>query len=266
MLAPQRQQEILRRLNLEGVARVADLAGQLEVAEETVRRDLEKLEKEGKLMRTHGGALPVPDSARDLPWELRRSANHEAKVSIAHLAVQHVEEGDVVAMDASATVHEMTRVLPDMLVTVITNSLLSTVRLLNRRRVRVLSTGGVLDDDSASWVGSFAEQALERININKFFLSSKGVDLERGLSEISDAQARVKRRMFDMARRKYLLVDSSKFNLRSVVQLAGLDEVDVVITDAGITPEVRAALENLGKELEVSAAVARRRRDDGVTA
>jgi len=252
MLAQQRQREILRRLETAGGARVVDLAKALDVAEETIRRDLEKLGRDGKLIRIHGGAVPLHDPSQDLPFNVRLTANHEAKAAIARQAIRHLAEGDAVALDASSTVHELARALPDMPLTVVTNSLPVTVELLQRPNVRVLSTGGVLDTPSSSWTGSLADELLDRVNINKFFLSSKGLDLERGLSEVDDGQARVKRRMMELAETVYLLVDHSKLGGRSVVSLARLDEVDVVICDAASDPAFLARLGELGVKVEVA--------------
>jgi len=251
MLAEQRHAEILKRVEAGG-ARVADLAHDLSVTEETIRRDLEKLGRDGRLIRTHGGALPAHQASPDAPFDVRRIAHHEEKAAIARRAVTWIHEGDVIALDASSTVHELTRLIPDIPLTVVTNSLIASVRLLNRKHTRVLSTGGVLDQPTCAWVGSFAERTLERLNINKLFLSTKGVDLERGLSELDDAQAGVKRRMLELAEETYLLVDHSKFRSRSAVLVAGLQEIDVIVTDAGVVPEVLVALQAAGCRVEVA--------------
>ena len=252
MLAEQRHSEILRRVGEVGGVRVVDLARDLSVTEETIRRDLEKLGAEGRLIRTHGGAVPVQPSSQDVPFDVRRVAFHDEKVAIAQRALPFIQEGDVIALDPSSSVHELTRIMPDMPLTVVTNSLLASVRLLNRKYVRVLSTGGVLDPTTCAFVGSLAERTLERLNINKFFMSTKGVDLMRGLSEVDDAQAAVKRRMMDLADETYLLVDHSKFNQRMAVLLAELREVDVVITDAGVDRAVVPALQAAGCQVEIA--------------
>ena len=252
MLARERQTEILMRLLDAGSARVTELAQSFRVAEETIRRDLDKLAREGKLLRTHGGAVPAEDTALDLPFSVRRTANLEAKRAIARQALTHVQEGDVIAFDASTTVHQLALAIPEMPLTVVTNSLPASAALLRRRSVRVLSTGGMLDAPSWSWTGSVAEQALERINIQKLFLSTKGVDLVRGLSEADDGQARLKRRMMDVAEKIYLLVDHSKFGGKSVVSLAEMNEVDVVIADAATDPSVVEGLRKLGVDVEIA--------------
>ncbi len=250
MLAQQRQAGILSQLSETGAVRVAELAQRFGVADETIRRDLEKLDRAGQLVRTHGGAVAAELLSRDSPFAVRRAAHHAEKGTIARLAMGYVQEGDVIALDASSTAHELATALSDVPLTVVTNSLPATALLMTRDNIRVLSTGGFLDPGSRSWVGSLAEQAFDRVNINKLFLSSKGVDLHRGLSEVDDAQARVKRRMLDVAQAVYLLVDSSKFGVRSAVHLGELSEVDALLTDANASAEVLAGLRGAGVRVE----------------
>ncbi len=234
MLARQRHQEILNRVGRAGAVRVAELAQWLNVAEETIRRDLEKLDGEGKLIRTHGGAMPLPEDRREVPFDVRRSKHSAEKESIGAAAARLVSEGDIIALDASSTVYCLARALPDCPLTVLTNSMEVATLLMSRPRIQVVSTGGMLDVASQSFVGSFAEEALSRLHIGKLFLSSKGVDLGRGLSEAADEHARLKRRMLDLADETYLLADHSKFGVKSVVFFADLKDVDVVITDRGV--------------------------------
>lgn len=252
MLAQQRHREILGRLRRQGGVRVADLAQTLRVTEETIRRDLEKLGLEGKLVRTHGGAMPIRDDRQDLPFDVRKTAHLAEKQAIAAHALRYVAEGDVIALDPSSTAHELARILPDRPLTVVTNSLPVAVTLLDRAHVRVVCTGGTLDVRARSFVGLLAEQALERFNITKLFLSSKGVDLARGLSEVTEEQARVKRRMMDVAGKTFLLADHSKLGVKSVVFFASPTEADVLITDAGASAELLSELGELGLETETA--------------
>ncbi|MEW6742380.1 MAG: DeoR/GlpR family DNA-binding transcription regulator [Planctomycetota bacterium] len=250
MLAPERHRAILERLAKAGALRVSAIAAHLGVTEETVRRDLGRLACEGRLLRTHGGAVALSDDRRDLPFAVRQAAHHDAKVRIARQALEHVREGDVIGLDASSTAHEVARLLPDIPVTVVCNALLAVLTLLNRRRVRVIATGGTVDPPSRSLVGSFAERTLEQINLRRVFLSSKGVDFARGLSELDAAQARIKSRMMAVAEEIILLVDHSKFGVRSVVFFGDVKDVDIVITDAGAPREVMVELEKLGIKAE----------------
>jgi DeoR family L-fucose operon activator len=252
MLAQQRHLAILDRLRDDGGVRVTELARVFKVTEETIRRDLERLDREGKLIRIHGGAMPVRGVTHDQPFNIRRAANLDHKQAIAQVAVRFVEEGAVIGLDASSTVHELARVIPDRRLTVVTNSLPASSALARCENLQVVSTGGILDPASWSWTGSLAEHALDRINIDRFFMSSIGLDLERGLSEIDDHQARVKRRFMDVAEEVFLLLDHSKIGKKSVVNSAGLDEVHTVITDSQADGEAVAALRERGLRVEIA--------------
>ena len=252
MLPQQRQREILGRLEQSGGVRVTALAEDFGVTEETIRRDLERLDREGKLLRTHGGALPLAEPAREPPFEVRRGAFHACKQQIARRALAHVAAGDVIALDASSTTHELARLLPDTRLTVVTNSIAATVLLADRSPLKVVSTGGYVDVSSRSWKGLFAEQTLERLNINKLFLSAKGVDIERGLSEIDDDQMRVKRRMMERADRIYLLADHSKLGVLSAIHLADVSELTALITDTGADRDIVRRIEDVGVMVEIA--------------
>jgi DeoR/GlpR family transcriptional regulator of sugar metabolism len=250
MLARERQLTILKRVLETGSVRVSELARNLSVTEETIRRDLEKLDGEGKLIRIHGGALALDDDSRELPYDVRKTANLPAKRAIARAAVRYVSEGDVLAIDASSTAAELARVLPDVPLTVITNSIVVATLLSHRRRMRLITTGGVLDSPSLSFVGPLAEESLQRFHFNKVFLSSKGVDVVRGLSVAADDHARMKRRMIELADATYLLADHTKFGVKSVVFFADLSNIDVVVTDAAVEPGYVEGVEKLGIQLE----------------
>jgi len=196
--------------------------------------------------------VPVQNNRRELPFDLRKVTNLEAKKAIAARALRHVSEGDVIAVDASSTVHELVRIIPDMPLTVITNSLPVAASLVDGVHIRVVATGGMLEAPSRSFTGTLAEHALERFNVNKLFLSAKGVDLARGLSEATDEQARVKRRMIDAAERTYLLADHGKFGVRSVVFYASPADVDLVITDARTDAAVIEELTRMGVKTDIA--------------
>ena len=250
MLAAQRHREILNRLRKDGGVRVTSLAADFNVTEATIRRDLEKLEQDGELSRIHGGAVPSPVETRELPFDVRQTTNLAEKRAIAEHALRHVSEGDVLAVDASSTAFELTRLLPDIPLTVVTNAMLVALALRKTRSVHVVLTGGLLDAPSLSLTGTLTERSLDTLNVGKFFFSSKGIHPERGLSEASETQSRFKRLMLNAAQRAYLLVDNSKFMVRSMVSYATLGELDVLVTDREPPVEIRAQLERLGVQVE----------------
>ena len=124
MFAVERQKHILETLRLEGSVWVSKLSQELGVTEETVRRDLEKLEKQEALVRTHGGAIPINESNREMSLEKRKSLNTEAKERLAKEAASHVVPGDTIFLDASTTTFYMARELKNLRdITIVTNSM-----------------------------------------------------------------------------------------------------------------------------------------------
>ncbi|MEK6703669.1 MAG: DeoR/GlpR family DNA-binding transcription regulator [Planctomycetota bacterium] len=235
MLASERHREILNRLQASGGVRVASLASELTVTQETIRRDLERLDAEGKLIRTHGGAMVVETDRRELPLDVRETINLDKKRAVARRAVLEISAGDVIGLDASSTARELARLIPDIPVTVVTNALPVASALLDKPAVRVIMTGGILDRPSMSLVGPLAEQALDRFHVQKLFFSCRGLDLARGLSVTADEHAGIKRRMIDLSEKAYLLIDSSKLGVRSVEFFAPIDEMDMVIVDDAVS-------------------------------
>ncbi len=250
MLASERHRGILARLASAGGVRVAQLASDLNVTQETIRRDLERLDAEGKLVRTHGGAMAVETDRRELPLDVRETINLDKKRAIARRAVREIVPGDVIALDASSTARELARIIPDIPVTVVTNALPVASALIDRPAVRVIMTGGILDRPSMSLVGPLAEQSLDRFHIQKLFLSCRGFDVARGLSVAADEHAGIKRRMVDLSDAVYLLVDGAKIGVRSVEFFAPAEEIDMLITDATLDAKSEADLRGKGVRIE----------------
>jgi DeoR/GlpR family transcriptional regulator of sugar metabolism len=247
MIALQRHRQILHRVTDAGAVRVVELARDLEVTEETIRRDLRSLSEQGLLKRTHGGAVSLNDEDGhvDLPYDHRHALQTAQKSAIARAALEMVEPGSVIALDASSTCCQLARILPDQPLTVVTNSLVICTLLATRPNIEVISTGGTLDPDALAFFGMHASRTLERLNIEKLFFSCRGIDLVRGLSEANDRHAALKMRLIDSAQRRILLADSTKFGVSSTVYFASVDLVDHLITDAGDDPAVRERIEAL---------------------
>lgn len=239
MLVVERQREIINRLGKDGSARVTELAKLFNVTEETIRRDLDRLEAEGKLVRSHGGAVCVQENSNpEIPYPLREISHVEEKISIARKAVERVIEGDTILLDASTSAWQMAQLLPDIRLTVVTNAIKVALALAEHTRTHIIVTGGALLPSSLSFVGPVAESFLSEYRVDKLFLSCKGVDFQRGLSESNELQAIMKKRMIGIADVRYLLVDHSKFQVNALTVFGNLENIDEVITDAGVDDSV----------------------------
>jgi len=259
VLASQRQAAILDDLQRVGVVSVGQLAERFDVTDETIRRDLGKLQRAGRLVRTHGGALPPDEAAGELPFAVRQVTNAAAKRALAREAVKLVEPGDVIAIDASTTGLELAKALPDLAdgapVTVVSNGLDVVRWLADRPGVNVISTGGEFDAAGVCFVGSIAEATLGQFAFRRAFVSCRAIDPARGAAEACPSHAAIKRAMLGLAEEAYLLADSSKLSERGVCFFASLDRFAGVVIEPTADPAIREQLASAGVPLWNGAAV-----------
>jgi len=251
MLVAERYEYIVSLVNERGSIRVSELSELCEVTEETIRRDLDRLEQAGRLRRSHGGAVSVKDAQTETPYMEREVTNAEEKRRIAREAIKHIEPNERILLDASTTAWYMASIMPDIPLTVLTNSIKVATELAAKEKIQVISTGGILAQRSLSFVGPLTERSLEGYHVDKLFFSCKGVHLARGVSESNELQGRVKQRMIGMADRVYLLADASKLGVQAFTHVAELDEIDFVVTDKRIDPAALAQLEERGLTVSV---------------
>jgi len=230
---------------------VPELAKLFNVTEETIRRDLEKLEKEGLLKRTYGGAVLVENYNVDIPFEFRNVTNIEGKKQIALSLIKYIEDGDTLVMDSSTSALQVAKLLKTKKkITVITNS----EQIINELKVfedtiKVISTGGTLRNKSLSLVGPIAEQTLRSLNANKAIISCKGFDIEKGFTESNELEAQVKKLMIEIADKVYMIVDHTKMNKTALVNIATLDDVDFIFTDKILPPSQENAIKEKNVEI-----------------
>ena len=246
MLAIERHNRILEILKENGSAAVSALSEILSVTEETIRRDLEKMEKNGELIRTHGGAVSVDQTTAELSYNRRIKAYTAEKVRIAKEAARHINPFDTVFVDASTTAYYLANEIKNVKnLTVITNSM-KIISLLSESSVRVVSIGGVLSENG-SFVGNIAESCIEKsLFANKMFFSAKGFNDNFLILESDGAEAAVKQKMFANAKEKYFLCDKSKFGKVGHIKLTSADNVDYIITDGHFSGDERARIEEYG--------------------
>lgn len=230
----------------------AKAAKALAVSEETVRRDFEKLEADGRLSREHGGAVRVNDSRRDLPRDRREMANVTAKDAIAKVARAQIQTGDTVFFDAGSTVFHLACMLANLEVTVLTHALKVAIELARRPAVDVILLGGVVNHDSLCCQGTLADQALESYHVQKVFIPCCGLDAERGFSEANAEQAGLRRKIIKSSDQTIVLADHTKMGLKSSYYFAKLEDVDTLITDRPPEKKVKQALKRSGCKLLVS--------------
>ena len=235
MFALERQKIILQKLSDNGAVWVSRLAGELGVTEETIRRDLEKLEKQECLMRTHGGAVPVDATAYELSLEKRKRTNVDIKQKLAAVAAGHILPGDTIFLDASTTTFYMAKELKNIKnITIITNSVRIISELASVEHIKLIAIGGVVSQNQ-SFVGALSEHNISSSYFaDKIFFSSKGVMEESGVLESNEQECGIKQCMLKNAKSAYYLCDKSKVDRVGFAKLAGFEEIDYFITDAEI--------------------------------
>lgn len=250
MLAIERRNEILSKLQEERKVVVSDLSQQYNVTEETIRRDLEKLENEGLAKKTYGGAVLNESFNTDLPYTVRKKANVESKQRIAEAIAAMIEDGDHLILDASSTALFIAKRMKDKKnITVITNSVEILLELSDRNGWKILSTGGRLKEGGLALVGYQAERMVSTFHVDYAIFSCKGIDLERGLTDANESDAQIKKMIVKAANKIILAVDHSKFNKISFTQVCELSEIDMVVTDEEPDESWKQAFLSAGIEL-----------------
>lgn len=253
MLGLERRKIIIERLNCNGKVVVGSLSREFNVSEETIRRDIEKLSSEGLAIKTYGGALSVNRQiAYDLPYNIRKIANIEAKQQIAVKVAELVHDGDRIMLDASSTALFVTKQIKDKKnITVITNSLEILLELGDKTGWHIFSTGGSLREGSYSLSGGAAERMILDHHVDLAICSAKGIHLDMGITESNEKDAEIKKAIFKSAKTKILCLDSSKFNEISFIKVCDIDEIDMLITDKDPGESWHKKFENEGVSLEI---------------
>ncbi len=232
MLAIERRNAILAKLSAEGKVIVADLSREFEVTEETIRRDLEKLDNDGLAKKTYGGAVANEKHQTDLPFNVRKMTNVEQKQRIAEKIANLIHDGDYIMADASSTAIYVIRCIKNLKnITLITNSVEILLELADKQDWNVLSTGGALKKGGLSLVGTSAERMIRGFHVDLAICSSKGLDINRGITDSNEKESEIKQAIFAAADRKILAVDNKKFDKISFVHVCDVSEVDTIVTD-----------------------------------
>lgn len=245
MNAEERQKEILRMARNDGRVEVVALAEDFAVTAETVRRDLTTLERSGSLRRVYGGAVPV-GRAPDPVLSVRDTLMSAEKERIAQACLAEVPEEGAIVIDAGSTTGRLAEILPERELTVIVNSPAIAMMLAPRTNLTVILLGGRVRRSTFATVDEWLLQPLSRMYLDVAFMGAGGVSLERGLTTPDLAEASVKTSMMAAARRTVLLADHSKIENYSLARFGSVSDVDVLITDSGLSQDGAAALTQAG--------------------
>ena len=232
MLAIERRNEILEKLQTDRRVVVSELSQIYNVSEETIRRDLEKLVNDGYAIKSYGGAVINENTSIDLPFNIRKKRNVIGKQKIADLIANLVQDADSIMLDASSTAVYIAKALKEKKhLTLITNSMEIMLELFDVPEWKVMSTGGVSREGSFALVGAQTNRMLQSYHVDKAIISCKGLDFEAGITDSDELLADNKRSMLEAAKERILAVDSSKFGTTAFMTIAKLRDITTIVTD-----------------------------------
>ena len=249
MLAIERRNCIMEKLQTDKKVVVSELSRQFDVSEETIRRDLEKMENEGLVTKSYGGAILNESNNIDLPFNVRKNRNVVAKQKIAELLAARINDGDHIMLDASSTAVFIAKKIKERKnITVITNSIEILIELADMHDWHVLSTGGIVKEGSLALVGPHTDQMLRCFHVDKAIVSCKGLDLNQGFTDSNEMHAETKKTMLQSANEKILAIDSTKFDRISFTKIGELKDITAVVTDKSPGEQWLSALRSAGVE------------------
>ncbi len=247
-----RLEQIMDYLKGHNLVTVDQLVSATNASPATIRRDLIKLDQEGVISRSHGGVTLnrfIPSQPTTLE---KMQRNLTEKHAIATAAASLVKAGDSIVLDAGTTMIELARQLTHLPLRVITSDLHIALFLSEFKQIEVTIIGGRIDDSSQSCVGEHGRKLLQGIWPDFAFVSCNGWDLQKGITSPTEEKAALKRALIDNAQRRVLLADSSKYGAWSLFNVARLETLTDIITDAQLGDDIRQQLADLPGRLTIA--------------
>lgn len=243
----ERHKIILERLNREGFVKVVEIAKELDVTTVTIRKDLKLLEEKGLLYKTHGSASPINPHMADRHVAEKEKIHVEEKERIGIAAAGLIEPNDTIIVNSGSTILAFVeKIRPEGALTLVTPCVKVTLSICDMENVNIFQLGGMFHKRSLSVIGSHAQHLLENVSCSKLFLGVDGIDIDWGVTTSNVEEAELNRDMMKAASKTIVLCDSSKFGKRGFGKICGVDSIDVVITDAGISSVMKKELEEQG--------------------
>jgi DeoR family fructose operon transcriptional repressor len=242
MTAAQRRAQIVEMIAERGYLNAGELSEIFGVDSSTIRRDLSLLQKTGKVMRTHGGLLPVEsENGRDTPFNERLLMNAAAKTAIARHAASLVQDGQSLILDNGSSVYALALALKEKKnLTVVTNDIYTAMALGSHPGITVHVAGGLMLESVYTLVGQETVDKINSIHVDWAFLGSEGVHFDSGITNINTIEIPVKQAMIRAAENTVVLADSSKIGYRALAPVCPLSDVSQIITEASPALKQRA--------------------------
>jgi len=246
-----RKNQILKMLSVYESLNVDTIVRELGVSEATVRRTLNTLEQEGRIIRTHGGARLVPQLAPEYSFLKQAGINVEQKEMIGRYAAGFVEQNDILFLDSGTTVLSVAKALAMQIeskkitnLSIVTNSIIVAEVLGNLCKVFIL--GGEVRLFRKDISGPIAEKSMRMFRANRAFIGADAISIKDGLMTTDAYTSRIDEEMIKRSNQVILVADSSKFNRYSLVSFAKISDVDLIITDNQLKEEIKQEYQEQG--------------------
>ena len=252
MFTEERLEQILNILNKNGRVKVKELSEQFNVSEGMIRKDLQRLEKNGVLQRTYGGAILNRKISKSSSITTRMKVNLSSKELISKKAFDLIEDGDMVFLESSSINFLLAKLIANSTkkITLITTMSIIPTLFNDNEIVILICIGGVYDNKSGGVLGSEAIKSISKYTFNKGFLGSSGVNLiTNSVGTVALEDGNLKELIVSNSKEVFLLVEKEKFNVDSPYRFATIDEFDAIISDSDITDEIGEKLKNLTVKL-----------------
>ncbi|WP_168120938.1 DeoR/GlpR family DNA-binding transcription regulator [Paenibacillus sp. HB172176] len=247
-----RKRTIVEKLRKDGKVQVDWLAEQLNVSPETIRRDLDRLEKEGKLKKVYGGAVLSTDSWEP-PFIQRAQINHKEKTAIGKLAASLVQANETIMIDNGTTTIEVISHLRERTdVTIITHSMPALQLAAEMFKGKIIFAGGEINANLQSASGTMTEKILDHFKVHKAFISVGGISLVDGITDYDVNEASVSRKMIERADEAIVLADHMKMGKTTFAKISAIQDVSLIITDRDCPPEWINALNEKNIDVRIA--------------
>lgn len=225
---------------------VNDLSDIFKVSRATIRRDLQELEEQHLLVRSHGGAILKETTIFEPSFTEKITQNRDEKTSIGKKAASLIHDNETILLDAGSTTSTIIPFLSAQDLTIVANSVHILQQVTSIHKYHLIAIGGQLRSNTQAFVGPIAEKTLRSLYVDKAFIGANGIDKIQGITTPDLVEANVKSTMAQIAHEVYIVADHTKFNKVSFAKITSFDKIEAIIVDNQISDEIFQEYQELG--------------------
>ena len=249
MFSMERQHIIEELIKQQTSVQVNGLAAQFNVSESTIRRDLQEMEINGLLVRTHGGAMEVSRLNYEMSFKEKEIENMGDKQRIGEIAAAMIQDGDTIILDSGTTTLEIAKRITAKSITVITNSIDIALEISNKENIELIVAGGSLRNTTRAMVGPLAENVFKNFRVDKAFVGANGISIKDGFTTPNFLEAQIKKTILGVAKKGIIVADSSKFNKVCFSVIGELKAATTIITSESLEKEILNKFKEVGVDI-----------------